>query len=86
MPDIRPISDLRNNFTTISKIVHTKDEPVFFTKNGKGDMVVMSIEHYEKQIARIELYTKLKEAEDEIARGARGTDAQAFIQSLMKTE
>lgn len=47
MPQIRPISDLRNNFTEISRIVHESKEPVFLTKNGYGDMVVMSIEQYE---------------------------------------
>ncbi|WP_061212939.1 type II toxin-antitoxin system Phd/YefM family antitoxin [Syntrophomonas wolfei] len=47
MPQIRPISDLRNNFTEISRIVHEGKEPVFLTKNGYGDMVVMSIEQYE---------------------------------------
>lgn len=50
--EIRPISDLRNKFTEISKIVHENDEPVFFTKNGYGDMVVMSVEKYEQLIAR----------------------------------
>ncbi|WP_347490276.1 type II toxin-antitoxin system Phd/YefM family antitoxin [Desulfoscipio sp. XC116] len=47
MPQIRPISDLRNNFTEISRIVHESKEPVFLTKNGYDDMVVMSIEQYE---------------------------------------
>ena len=46
MPHIRPVSDLRNNFAEISKIVHETSEPVFLTKNGYGDMVVMSIEAY----------------------------------------
>ncbi|EUJ23187.1 type II toxin-antitoxin system Phd/YefM family antitoxin [Listeria grandensis] len=48
MPEIRPVSDLRNNFTDISKIVHERSEPIFLTKNGHGDMVVMSIETYEE--------------------------------------
>lgn len=47
MPRIRPISDLRNNFSEISRIVHEEKEPVFLTKNGYGDMVVMSIEQFE---------------------------------------
>lgn len=47
MPNIRPISDLRNNFSEISRIVHEEKEPVFLTKNGYGDMVVMSLEQYE---------------------------------------
>lgn len=63
MPIIRPVSDLRNNFTQISEICHKEGEPVFLTKNGQGDMVVMSLALYEKQLALIELYHKLGEAE-----------------------
>jgi len=63
MPQIRPVSDLRNNFADISKIVHETAEPVFLTKNGYGDMVVMSIEAYENRLFKSEIYLKLKEAE-----------------------
>lgn len=63
MPQIRPVSDLRNNFADISKIVHETSEPVFLTKNGYGDMVVMSFEAYEKLQFESEIYFKLKEAE-----------------------
>ena len=83
MPIIRPISDLRNNFTSISKTVHTDDEPVFLTKNGIGDMVVMSLDYYEKQLARVELYQKLDEAHEEIRNGANGKDAREVIKGLM---
>ena len=48
MPQIRPVSDLRNNFAEISRIVHDCSEPIFLTKNGYGDMVVMSVDLYEK--------------------------------------
>ncbi|OPX87201.1 MAG: hypothetical protein A4E53_02579 [Pelotomaculum sp. PtaB.Bin104] len=63
MPQIRPVSDLRNKFAEISKIVHDTSEPVFLTKNGYGDMVVMSFETYEKLQFENEIYLKLKEAE-----------------------
>ena len=82
MPIIRPISDLRNNFSQISTVVHNDDEPVFLTKNGIGDMVVMSIEHYEKQIAKIELYSELEKSEIQIALGAKGKNAINFLKSL----
>ena len=72
MPQIRPVSDLRNNFAEISKIVHESREPVFLTKNGYGDMVVMSIEQYEKLQLENEIFIKLKEAELE----ARTTDVR----------
>ncbi len=47
MPDIRPVSDLRNHFAEISRIVHETREPMILTKNGYGDMVVMSYEEYQ---------------------------------------
>ncbi|AFK87582.1 MULTISPECIES: type II toxin-antitoxin system Phd/YefM family antitoxin [Thermoanaerobacterium] len=63
MPYIRPVSDLRNNFADISRVVHETGEPVFLTKNGYGDMVVMSMEAYERKLFESEIYFKLKEAE-----------------------
>ncbi len=74
MPNIRPISDLRNNANEISEFCHNAREPVFITKNGKGDMVVMSVEVYEKQQLLLNLYAKLAEAEAEIANGDEGED------------
>lgn len=70
MPQIRPVSDLRNNFADISRMVHETAEPVFLTKNGYGDMVVMSMEAYEQHQFEGEVYLKLKEAELE----AQATD------------
>jgi prevent-host-death family protein len=84
MPIIRPISDLRNNFTQISETVHLDDEPIFLTKNGTGDMVVMSMDHYERQLSQIELYKKLDEARQEIAAGTKGKDAKKIIQDMLK--
>ncbi len=74
MPNIRPISDLRNNANDISEICHQTREPVFITKNGVGDMVVMSLETYERQQSLINLYAKLAEAEEEIMSGAESED------------
>jgi len=85
MPIIRPISDLRNNFTGISEIVHTDNEPVFLTKNGIGDLVVMSLEYYDQQLARLELYQKLNEARDSIKKGAKGKDAHEVLNGLMQS-
>jgi prevent-host-death family protein len=65
MPNIRPVSDLRNNFTEISSIVHETNNPIFLTKNGYGDMVVMSVEAYENIKFQNEIYFKLREAEIE---------------------
>ena len=63
MSNIRPVSDLRNNFADISRLVHESSEPVFLTKHGYGDMVVMSMEAYEAKQFESEIYLKLKEAE-----------------------
>lgn len=63
MKRIRPVSDLRNNFAEISRMVHETQEPVFLTKNGYGDMVVMSIEAYESKQFESEIFHKLKEAQ-----------------------
>ena len=49
MPQIRPITDLRNT-SEISDACHARREPVFITKNGYGDLVVMSIETYEEML------------------------------------
>ncbi len=62
---IRPVSDLRNNFADISKTVHETAQPVFLTKNGYGDMVVMSMEAFEKMQFESDVYFKLEEAERE---------------------
>ena len=63
MPIIRPISELRNRAVEISKLCHSEDQPVFITRNGKGDMVVMSQAHYERLQSLLELYQNLGEAE-----------------------
>ena len=74
MPSIRPISDLRNNANEISDFCRQTREPVYITRNGTGDMVVVSIEEYERQQAIIDLYGKLAVAEQEIDSGAEGED------------
>lgn len=79
MRHIRPISDLRNNFAEISKIVRETSEPVFLTKNGYGEMVVMSYDAYERLNFKSEVYHKLKEAEMEAAEtGERFSHKEVF--------
>jgi prevent-host-death family protein len=85
MPHIRPISDLRNNANEISEWCHKEREPVFITKNGVGDMVVMSMETFERQQALLDLYGKLAEAEGEIASGAKSEDFFQFAKKLRTT-
>ncbi len=61
MPKIRPSSDLRNKYNEISEFCHKYSEPVYITKNGTGDLAVMSIEAYEKLVGKFELYKLLDE-------------------------
>ncbi|HEY5556029.1 type II toxin-antitoxin system prevent-host-death family antitoxin [Acetobacterium sp.] len=81
MPQIRPIKDLRNT-TEISELCHQKQEPIFITKNGYGDLVVMSIETYESTIAKLDLYQKLAEAEAQIKNGVELLDGEEVFKKL----
>lgn len=69
MPNIRSSADLRNSYNDISEFCHTYPEPVFITKNGKGDLAVMSIETYERLIGRFELYGLIQEGLSDIQNG-----------------
>ena len=60
MPRIVPIRDLKNT-TEISALCHEEKEPIFVTKNGYGDMVIMSMETYEKNFFLANVYAKLEE-------------------------
>lgn len=61
MPTIRPSADIRNGYNEISDFCHQHSEPVFITKNGRGDLAVMSIESYEEIIAKLELYALIEQ-------------------------
>ena len=78
MPNIRPSADLRNNYNEISTFCHEYSEPVFITKNGKGDLAVMSIEVYEQLKGKLELYHLLEQGlEDE-----RNGNMRSFASAL----
>lgn len=83
MPQIRPITDLRNT-NEISDICHTKNEPIFITKNGYGDLVIMSIETYEKMLEINETDMAIREAEVEYGSGAKLMDARETLNSLRR--
>ena len=82
MPIIKPISDLRNRANEISRLCHQQDQPVYITKNGKGDLVVMSQAHYDRLEAQLELYRKLDEAESQTSRGTKGFGHKEMIRRL----
>jgi PHD/YefM family antitoxin component YafN of YafNO toxin-antitoxin module len=69
MPTIKSSAELRNGYNEISSFCHTYGEPVFITKNGKGDLAVMSIEVYEQLAGRMELYGLLQEGMQDIQDG-----------------
>ena len=79
---IRPISDLRNRANEISEICHNADQPIFITKNGQGDLVVMSQAHYERLHNLLELYQKLGDAAALSAAGQKGITHREMMNRL----
>ncbi|MGI6587266.1 MAG: type II toxin-antitoxin system Phd/YefM family antitoxin [Peptococcia bacterium] len=71
MPKIKSSTDLRNNYNEISKFCHESREPIFITKNGRGDLAVMSIETYEVLNGKLELYHLLDEGRTAIKEGRK---------------
>jgi prevent-host-death family protein len=84
MPIIKPISDLRNKARELSELVHVSREPVFITKNGEGDMVLMSLTQYAELQRKLELYGKLAVAEARGAAGERGRPLSQVMKTLRK--
>ena len=82
MKMIRPVSDLRNNFADISKTVHETAQPVFLTKNGYGDMVVMSMEAFESLQFESEVYSKLQAAEREAELSDKRYSSKEVLQAM----
>lgn len=84
MPMIRPSSDLRNKYNDISEYVNATNDPVFITKNGYGDLVVLSIEAYDllNETARID--HAIASAEAEMSEGAAPLDANEALQELRR--
>lgn len=68
MPRIIPIRDLKNT-SKISKMCQEATEPIYITKNGYGDMVIMSVKMYEEKLFMLDVYNKLAAAEAQIAEG-----------------
>ena len=68
MPQIIPIKELKDT-TKISELCHASSEPIYITKNGYGDMVVMSMETYEATIRRDQIYKELEISEKQVADG-----------------
>ena len=80
MPKIIPIKELKNT-SEISEMCHSSDEPIYITKNGYGDMVIMSVENYERAMKRIKMYQELVLAEQQIKEG-KVQDARTALRSM----
>ena len=80
MPQIIPIKELKNT-SEISDMCHKAEEPIFITKNGYGDMVIMSIEIYETMLKRIMMYHDIEISEKQIENG-QVKDAKAALKGV----
>lgn len=84
MPIIKSISSMRNRTREISILAREKDEPIFLTKNGEGDMVIMTIDHYERLKSQSELFEQLGVAQSQSAAGKKGITHSQMIASLRR--
>ena len=85
MPIIKPISDLRNKSNEISELAHNSNEPIFITKNGEGDLVVMSMSHYSKLQLKLELLGKLSAAQNQKTIGDKTRTLKQVMANIRTT-
>ena len=78
MPRIQSSTDLRNNYNEISRFCHENREPVFITKNGQGDLAVMSMETFEILNGKLELYHLLDEGRTDVKAGRTRSFEEVF--------
>jgi len=78
-------SSLRNRTREIATICHDQNEPVYLTTNGEGDLVVMSIQHYERLKAKVDLFEKLGVAQAQSAAGKKGITHKQMMTKLRRT-
>lgn len=83
MAQIIPIRDLRK-CVEISEMCKKTNEPIYVTRNGYGDMVIMSIEAYQEKIAQNEIYEQVMLAEEDVKNGAKPVPAREVFSSLRK--
>lgn len=80
MPHIIPIRDLKDT-AAISQMCNESNEPIYITKNGYGDMVIMSMKAYEEKMYLLDVYAKLADAEEEVRTG-QVTEARQALKAL----
>jgi prevent-host-death family protein len=79
---IKPSATLRNDYTAISDLAKETKEPIYITKNGEGDLVIMSIDAFEKREQILQLRTKVLQAEQERIDGAKTISVSQARQKL----
>jgi prevent-host-death family protein len=84
MPVIKPLSALRHHANKLSQLCHDSGEPIFLTRNGRGDMVLMSVAAYDRLHTQLELHRLLDEAETDVAAGDRGVSVAAVRRQLKR--
>ena len=85
MPQIIPIKDLKNT-SEISEMCHKTDEPIYVTKNGYGDMVIMSMEIYESTMRQIAMYRDIEISEEQVEAGKVKDARISMVYKLSVTE
>lgn len=79
---IKPSASIRQNYNEISKLAKETGEPIFLTKNGEGDLVVMNIEAYDQYFHQLELRERLVEIEERRSRGVKDSSARDFVNEM----
>jgi len=85
MPTIKPISDLRNKSNVVAELANNSYEPIFITKNGEGNLVVISMPHYSKMQLKLDLFTKLSVARNQKADGDKGRTIKQVLADIRKS-
>jgi len=81
---IKPSSDLRKNYNSVAEICRTQKVPVFLTRNGEGDMVIMDIESYNRREEDLALAQRLVAVEMARATGTKDLTLNEFEQNMRK--
>ncbi len=85
MPIIKPISDLRNKSNEISELANSSNEPIFITKNGEGNLVIMSMANYSKLQLKLDLLNKLAIAQKQKSEGEKGKALKKVMTGIRET-